>query len=101
VGDGDVVNFIPVRLIGSDGAGNEEMIGDFPEGIVLQEMSVIHIQSRQNIANLVNIGNKTLPIFRWEVPRLKKNFKYLFFQVMPEGDSVEVDVGGGVRKRFF
>lgn len=91
---GDDAQFIPVRLVGSDREGNEEHIGDFQKGVALSGMNVTDVISQMPIAHLTKVPHTNPPIFVWEVPHLNKVFWYIFFQVMPAGAPVEVDIDG-------
>lgn len=95
-------NFIPVRLVGSQGMEDEIFIGDFPAGIVLAANTIQDVRNGQVIAFLSAIKdkNKNQTVFVWEVGRLQKKFDRLFAQVMPQDAPVTVTLDGQ-RKRFY
>lgn len=91
---GDDAQFIPVRLVGSDRSGNEEHIGDFQKGVALSGMNLTDVITQMPIAYMKKVPGSIPPQFVWEVPHLNKVFWYIFFQVMPAGAPVEVDLDG-------
>lgn len=96
--------FLPVRVVGSDAAGNEEHIGDFENGVALKGMNIVDIQSQMPIAHMAKMPGLTTgtPIILWQVPsKANKLYYYIFLQVMPSDAPVEVNVPGSGRRWFF
>lgn len=93
-------NFIPVRIVGSQGLEDEYFIGDFPAGIVLAANTIQDVRNGNVIAFMSAVQSKGQTKFVWEVGRLDKRFDRLFCQVMPQDAPVTVTIDGQ-RKRVF
>jgi hypothetical protein len=93
-------NFIPVRVVGSQGLEEEIFIGDFPAGVVLTANTIQDVRNGQIIAHMV--GKKTIGGTKllWEVARMQKLFDRIFLQVMPQDAPVTVDLDGK-KKRIY
>jgi hypothetical protein len=70
--------FIPVQIVASDSKGNETVIGDFNNGVVLKGLDLMDVASSTVVASF-SIRSRM-----WVVKG--NNWPYLFMQVKPRDE---------------